>query len=820
MARRPQDQSRYLPSKKQIVQLDREMVEIFEQGLAAHQRGQFAQAKAAYDKVLKNQPKHFDSLHLIGVIALQTKSPALAEDLIRRAIELNPNSASAYSNLGMALTELKRLDAALESYDKAIALKPDYADAFYNRGNVLQELKRLEDALASYDKAIAHKPDRAEAFYNRGITLQEIKRLDDALASYDKAIMLKPNYAEAFNNRGAVLQELERLDDALASYDKAIFLKPDHAEAFNNRGNALKELKRLDDALASYDKAIALKHDYAEAFVSRGNALKELKRLDYALASYDKAIALKHDYAEAFNNRGAVLQELKRLDDALASYDKAIALKHDYAEAFNNRGNALKELKRLDDALASYDKAIYLKSDYEFLYGNILHTKMYLCDWSDVRRILNEIESSIELGRKIATPFSILGLIDRSKLHMDASRIYINDKHKTYSNSFGIKSKTSCERIRIGYFSADFHNHATSFLMAELFEEHDAHKFELYGFSFGPEKQDDMRNRVSRAFDHFIDVNNKSDHEIAQLSRDIGIDIAVDLKGFTQDYRMGIFAEYAAPIQVSYLGYPGTLAAPYFDYLVADKILIPPESQQYYSEKIIYMPHSYQANDSKRAISSKLFTKKHLGLPESGFVFCCFNNNYKILPETFDVWMRLLKKVSGSVLWLLEDNPTAAKNLRKEAGVRGVDPARLVFAPRMKLDEHLARHRYADLFLDTLPYNAHTTASDALWAGLPVLTQMGQSFAARVAASLLNAMDLPELITKTQEEYESRAIELANDPLQLAQIKKKLEQNRETSPLFNGQLFARHMEAAYAEIHRRHLNGEKPDHIDVKLLVE
>ena len=304
------------------------------------------------------------------------------------------------------------------------------------------------------------------------------------------------------------------------------------------------------------------------------------------------------------------------------------------------------------------------------------------------------------------------------------------------------------------------------------------------------------------------------------MSRDLGIDIAIDLKGFTQDNRMGIFAERCARVQINYLGYPGTLAAPYFDYIVADKTLIPHESQQYYTEKIIYLPHSYQVNDSKRKISNRVFTRQQLGLPKSGFVFCCFNNNYKILPETFDVWMRLLKTVNGSVLWLFEDNPTAAKNLRKEATNRGVDPARLVFAPRMELEDHLARHRVADLFIDTLPCNAHTTASDALWAGLPVLTQMGQSFAARVAASLLNAMDLPELITKTQGEYEARAIELANNPLRLTEIKKKLERNRETSPLFNGQLFARHIEAAYTEIHRRHLSGKKPDHINVEALMK
>jgi predicted O-linked N-acetylglucosamine transferase (SPINDLY family) len=329
-----------------------------------------------------------------------------------------------------------------------------------------------------------------------------------------------------------------------------------------------------------------------------------------------------------------------------------------------------------------------------------------------------------------------------------------------------------------------------------------------------------MRSRISRGFSHFLDVTKKSDREIAQMSRDLGIDIAVDLKGFTQNSRMGIFAERCAPVQINYLGYPGTLAAPYYDYIVADKTLIPLDSQHYYSEKIIYLPHSYQVNDSKRKISGRVFTRQELGLPENGFVFCCFNNNYKLLPATFDVWMRLLKTVDGSVLWLLHGNPTAARNLRKEAEVRGVDPARLVFAPRIKLEDHLTRHRAADLFIDTLPYNAHTTASDALWAGLPVLTQMGQSFAARVAASLLNAMELQELITKTQDEYEARAIELANNPFRLTEIKKKLEQNRETSPLFNGQLFARHIEAAYTEIHRRHLSGAKPDQINVEALMK
>ena len=695
MARKSQIPNKAQHLKKEVLHLEPEMIKILQQGLSSHQSGQLSLARAAYEQVLLKHPKNYDALYLLGVVATQTKNPALAAELISKAIEINPNP-DAFYNLGTVFQELKRLDDALASYDKAIALEPNFADAFCNRSTVLQELKRLEDALASFDRAISLKPDSAEAFYNRGTILQELNRLDDALASYDKAIALDPDSAKAFNNRGNVLQELKRLDDALTSYEKAIALKPDSAKAFNNRGNILKKLNRLDDALASYEKAIALEPNFAEAF--------------------------------------------------------------------NNHGNILKKLNRLDDALVSYEKAIALKPDYEFLMGTKLHIHMHLCDWKYLQNQILALEASISENLKVTTPFVSLGLTDKPELHLKVSRIYVDAKYPALGASGDFKSRPPDGKIRIGYYSADFHNHATSLLMAELFEVHDAQKFELYGFSFGPDQHDEMRSRISSGFHHFMDVTQKSDREVAQISRDLGIDIAVDLKGFTQDSRMGIFAEKCAPIQINYLGYPGTLAAPYFDYIVADKILIPQESKQFYTEKIIYLPHSYQVNDSKRKNSEIVFTRKELGLPEQGFVFCCFNNNYKILPEIFEVWMRLLKMVEGSVLWLLENNPKASMNLRKEAEVRGVDSARIVFAPRMKLENHLARHRVADLFIDTLPYNAHTTASDALWAGLPILTQLGQSFAARVAASLLYAMDLPELVTKTQQEYEARAIELASNP--------------------------------------------------------
>jgi predicted O-linked N-acetylglucosamine transferase (SPINDLY family) len=613
---------------------------------------------------------------------------------------------------------------------------------------------------------------------------------------------------------GVSLHQQGDLARAKTIYEQVLAVQPQHFDALHFLGVIAAQSKDPALAVALIGAAIAIKKDNADSYSNHAYALSQLKRFDEALASCDTAIALKPDHANACYNRGIALQELRRFEQALISYDKAIAIKLNYAVAHHNRGTTLIELGRPDDALVSYEKAISIRPDNEFLYAK-LHTQMSLCVWNDLSGQLAQVESALTQDLLIGPPFPLLGLTDNPALQLLASTLHAKDKFLGFGTLGDLKNRPFDGKIRIGYYSADFHNHATSYLMAELFEAHDSQRFELYGFSFGPDQQDEMRQRVSGGFDHFFDVTNKSDREIAAMSRALGVDIAIDLKGFTQNSRTGIFAERCAPIQVSYLGYPGTMGAPYFDYIVADKTVIPPESQQYFSEKIVYLPHSYQVNDSKRKISDNVFTRTELGLPETGFVFCCFNNNYKIVPATFDGWMRLLRTVDGSVLWLLEDNPTAAKNLRKEAEIRGVDASRLVFAKRMALEDHLARQRVADLFLDTSPYNAHTTASDALWAGLPVLTLLGHSFAARVAASLLNAMDLPELITATQEEYEARAIKLANEPARLAEIKKKLHSNLKTSPLFNGELFARHIEAAYAEMHKRYLSGEQADHIYV-----
>ena len=656
--------------------------------------------------------------------------------------------------------------------------------------------------------AMSQVMQQAAMAYTRGAWAEAERLCREILAT-------RGEYLDALNLLGIIAAQTQRTEEAAALLGRAVAANPGDAAAHSNYGNVLRGLKRFAEALDSYARALEIKPDYAEAHNNRGNTLRELERFGEALQSYSRALEIKPDYAEACNNRGVTLQELGRFEEALQSFTRALKIKPDYAGAHNNHGVALQELKRFDEALDSYARALNIQSNGDWLYGTWLHAKMQLCNWSNFESRIADLAARIQQAEKTALPFSVLALIDGSTLQRQAAETWVREKYPPSRVLPPLSKRRRGEKIRIGYYSADYHGHATAYLIAELFERHDRERFELLAFSYGGDERDDMRKRLAAAFAQFLDVSTKSDIEVARISRELGIDIAVDLKGFTRDARTGIFSCRAAPIQVNYLGYPGTMGAPYIDYIIADQMLIPLESRQQYSEKIVYLPHSYQANDSKRQIADQEFARAELGLPSTGFVFCCFNNHYKITPDTFDGWMRILKQVDGSVLWLLVDNETAAENLRREARARDVDAGRLVFAARMALPEHLARHRAADLFIDTLPCNAHTTASDALWAGLPVLTRMGESFAARVAASLLYAIGLPELVTTTQEQYESTAIELAGDPGRLAEFKDRLHRNRLTMPLFDIEQFTGHVENAYTQMYERYQADLSPEHIYV-----
>ena len=627
--------------------------ELFKQGLACHKNGNNSQAEAICEQVLKLHPKHFDALHLLGLIAAQNKKYASAAELISKAISFNNNSAGAHSNLGIALLRLKRFEEALACFDRAIEIKPNFADAYNNRGN----------------------------------TLRELKRLDDAVVSYDRAISLDPNLAVAYANRGY----------------------------------------------------------------------------------------------------------------------------------------SLKDLKKLDEAVGSFNKSMALNPESDFFLGTLILNRNKICDWVEFEQTIHLLKLQLDAKKKACPPFPAQVILDSPKMQMQASQMWV-ESNQPIQNTLGLINKTwHKDKIRIGYYSADLYYHPVSIWLAEQLENHDKSKFELYAFCFRSVR-DPMRDRLQVSFDHWVDVDRMSDLEVAQLSRDLEIDIALDMNGFTSQCRPGIFAARAAPIQVSHLGFPGTMGAPYIDYLISDNFALPESTRMYFTEKIAYVPCGY-TYDRQRQVSNEPLTRAQFGLPDNGFVFSCQNGCQKFTPEVFSIWMEILKATPGSVLWLLTPNETALKNLQAQAREHGVGSERLIFTPKevvpkdqenARIGKYLASYKLADLFLDTWPYNAGTTAVDALWAGLPVLTKAGLSLSARMATSALSCAEMPELIVETADEYKQMAIDLASNPDKLKVLKDKLQKSRDTTKIFDPVGNTKYIEAAYSKMYERYQADLPPDHIYVE----
>jgi predicted O-linked N-acetylglucosamine transferase (SPINDLY family) len=814
IATREGDPERALQHYSRVMRLQpKNGVACYKRGNVLKDCGQLEAALASYDLAVGIDPAHGDAFCNRGAVLERMNRLDEALDSYHRAVALNPADALACYNRGTLLVRLGRPEEALASFDQAIAANPGFAEAYFNRGSLLKALRRSGEALASYGKAIEIAPGFAPAYLPRGMLLQEMKQSDAALASYDKAIELDPGLAAAHCYRGVVLQETERPDAALASYDRAIELDPGFAEAYYNRGVLHQKAKRAASAMADYDKVIELVPHFAEAHLNRGALLHSSEQFEAALASYDKAVGLDPQYAVAFSSRGGVLMALGRWNEALASLDRAIALAPGSADAHCDRGEVLYQLMQPREAVASFDRALALRPDWPVTLRRRTFVKMSVCDWRDLQATIERITDEVEAGLPLTeAPLLISALVDDPVLQHRAAQIRVRDDCPMDDRLGAIAPRPRIDKIRVGYYSPDFRSHSVARLTAELFELHDRSRFEITAFAFGPESSDPYRKRLEQAFDRFLDVRDRSDLEVAALSRELGIDVAVDLAGFTAHCRTNIFALRAAPVQLSYIGFLGTMGAPYMDYLVADATIIPPGSQAYYSEKILYLP-SYQVNDSQRKISERRFTREELGLPAQGFIFCCYNSLYKLQPATFERWMRILHRVPDSALCIHTENADVEQNLLNAARHGGIDPRRIVFAKRLNLEEYLARFRTMDLFLDTWPYNAGTTASDALWAGLPVLTYSGRSFASRCAASILKAIDLPELITESAQQYEDLAVELAADPQRLAAIRRKLVDHRFTTPLFDTRSFARHLESAYVKICQRYQAGLPPEHI-------
>ena len=516
----------------------------------------------------------------------------------------------------------------------------------------------------------------------------------------------------------------------------------------------------------------------------------------------------------AFYNKGKVLKALNRLDEAIISYNKAIELNKNFSEAYKNLGNLFLDKKKYNEAIFNHKIALKIDPNITFLGGTIIQSKCSICDWTDIENDKIILKNNILNEKKFSNPFPVISLIDSPSLQKKVSEIFVKDLSNNIKKIEKYKYKQN-NKVRLGYFSSDFHSHATSHLMVELFEYHNKDKFEIYAFSFGKNDNSEIRNRLNKSFDKFFDVSLKSNDEIINICNENNIDIAIDLKGFTDNNRFGLFIQRCAPIQISYLGYPGTTGCNTMDYLIADRVLISDQNRKFYNEKIIYLPNSYQINESNKKISTKKFTRKDFGLKEDSFVFCCFNQTYKILPEIFNLWVKILKNVENSIIWLLSDNEISELNLKKEFNKNGINVERIKFAKRLPLDEHLKRHSLADLFLDTYPCNAHTTASDALRTGLPLITLSGQSFASRVSASLLVSLDLNELITDNQDDYVNLAVKLAKNNELLNKIRNKLKENIKNKSLFNSKLFTKNIEIAFEKVYENYSKGKKPDHIHI-----
>jgi len=740
----------------------------FQEGLARHQQGQLAQAQALYRQVLKLQPAHYDALHLSGLIAAQSEKYQHAVDLFDEAIALFPSKAVFHSNRGLALQELKRPEEALSSFNQAIKLEPGFADAHYNRGITLKALKRWDEALASYEEAIRLQPDFAAAYSNRGLVLHDLKRFDEALLSHDQATRLWPDSAVAHLNRGLTLKELVRLNEALASYDQAIRLSPELADAHFNRGNTLKELDRLNEALASYDQAIQLKPELADAWLNRGNALLELKRFDAALDSFDRALAFNPDYAEAHNSRGMTLAEMNLLDGALTSYDQAIKAKPDYEDVYNNRGLALQSLQRLDEALASYRQAIELKADFSIAYSNFLYTMQFgrLHSLAEIKAEHDRFAARFEAPLRPAWP--------------------------RHSNS-----PDPGRRLKVAYVSPDFRNHAVAYFIEPVLANHDKERVEVSCY-YSHAPHDEVTDRLAGYADRWLDCKGMSDAQLAERIRADGIDILVDLAGHTGRNRMLTFARKPAPIQITYLGYPGSSGLAAMDYRLTDGFTDPQGSEAHYSEQLLRLPDSlwcYRPRQDMPEITP-------LPALQNGYItFGSFNNINKIDAHCIELWAQLLRAVPDSrLLMVTVPEGEARQRLAGQFAARGVAGERLEFQGRFAGGEFQRMLQRADITLDPVTVNGATTTCESLWLGVPALTLRGDRFLERAGLSILSAAGLSEFVAATPQQFIDIATGFANDLRRLAEIRLSLRAQMARSPLTDETKFTRSLEALYRNV--------------------
>ena len=651
-------------------------------------------------------------------------------------------------------------------------------------------------------------------YYNLAIIESIQGNHEYALELYDRAYELSDQDLDILTNKASVFLDLKMYEDAEKLCEELICINPRSEVIWCNYAMALSKLKKYKQSIESYERAISLNEKNYIPWLNMATPFQALNLNDQALIAYENAIRLNTSCSVAWYNRALLLHKLNQYDAALESFNGAISCKSNYAEAWMSLGEMLLDLKLYDKATTALGKAFEINPKLDFLYGLLVHSKLQQCDWTSYDEDKEKILSNFNNKNIELQPLVVLGIYDDAEMQLKAAKSFADMYQCDQKVSFDRNSKST--KIRIAYCSPDFKSHPVSYLTAELYEKHNRNQFEIIGISFKRvDSKDAYRSRLVKAFDEFYELDDLNQDDLIYELRKLRIDIAVDLCGYTKDARTDIFSARIAPIQVNYLGYPGTMGAPFIDYIVVDKFIISSGGSSHYSEKFICLPHCFQVSDSTRPICQKKLTRAHYGLPEKGFVFCCFNSTHKINPDIFNVWAQILLKVEGSILWLAKGSNFAVNNLRKEAKARSIDPDRLIFGENLNYHEYLERYKFADLFLDTLPFNAGTTANDALWAGLPVLTKKGNTFAGRMASSILTSLGLETLIAKTYRDYQERAIELATDSEKYLQIKDKLEKNLISSPLFNTEIFVEKIERGYLKAFNNYTKGLHP--IDIYL---
>ena len=784
-------------------------------GVALMNKGELDAAIESYKNAVDFRPNFFEAFNNFGLALQEQGETDEAIAKYRHALKINPEFPQALSNLGISLKASGDLKGALGCYHQALRINPNFSDALHNMGKTLAELGNFGEAIDCYSRALQTMPENAAIHSNLGNAFLRQGDIDRAIKCFSQTANLKPGSTDAYNSLGNAFRLKKDTDNALDSFKRALELDPQSAETYNNMGNAHIERENLAEAVENYRQALNINPDLIKAHYNLGIGLSAMGQTSLAIDSYEQALTLNPNHAETHNNLGNIHRNNYDLERAVNSYNMALAINPTYAAAHHNLGLTLKDNHQLDEAIKSFQSALDAQPDYDEACAQKMHLKAQICDWTSLEEHRGVL-ANLGIGDKEVTPFTLLALEDVPERHRLRAETYAKNTFKGRPLTPPPSPKIISKQLRIGYFSADFRNHPVSSLITRMFELHNRENFNIYAYSYGPDVQDEMQQRVIAAVDKFHPIGCLTDLAVAKLAHEDKLDIAIDLTGYTQHSRTSVFAYRVAPIQINYLGYPSTSGADFMDYIVTDEVIVPRHNYQYYSEKKIRLPNTYMVTDNTRHISNKVITRSQMHLPENGFVFCCFNSTYKITRKEFDIWMRLLLRIEGSVLWLRHGNKQSEEILKREAKLRGVAPNRLVFARRIEMSEHLARHRLADLFLDTFTFNAHSTAIDALWTGLPVITKLGKGFAGRVSASLLNAVGLSDLVTTSEQSYEALALELATNSSQLRDVKNKLSVNRLTMPLFNTEQFTRDFENAYQQIYYAYCEGNEPDDIDIR----